>query len=479
MKKQDIDFLSIPDTAGVYYFWDIPIDNKSNILSIDRERKDKEINNHILYIGKATSLRNRIKSYFDDDLIDTRGLKLVNMVLAANSVTYEMTDNVMEALLLENILIKKYQPYYNSKEKDNKSYTCVVITDEEYPRLLSMRIREYEKRFMASNIKNNKNINKDNNGEDKDSFNKAKVYGPFTSAKDIRETLKIIRKIFPFRDHCEVAMGKPCFNAQIGLCPGFCETKNKENIIDKIEKEKSIMYKENIKNIKYLFEGKSKKLLDKLKLEMNKYAKDHKFELAATRRDSIYRLKHINDIALINNDDINEWKDKKYRIEAYDIAHISGTYRVGVMTVIEGGKRVPSEYRKFTLTDNVNDDYEGIRDIIERRMRHTEWRMPDLIVWDGGIGQKNAGDKALLNIKNKKEISIIDTYNIQTVAVVKDNRHKAKEIIGAIMVDGKLSKIEKERLEKAILLANSEAHRYSIKWHREKRDIIEKENKIK
>ena len=435
MKKQDIDFLSIPDSSGVYYFWD-----SDNATALSEKNK-----NNVLYIGKATSLRNRIKSYFDDDLIDTRGLKLVNMVLAANSVTYEMTDNVMEALLLENILIKKHQPYYNSKEKDNKSYTCVVITDEDYPRVLYMRIREYEKRFLE---------NKNNNSTDKDSFSKAKVYGPFTSAKDIRETLKIIRKIFPFRDRCEVGVGTPCFNAQIGLCPGFCE----------VEGEKSILYKENIKNIKYLFEGKSKKLLDKLKIEMNKYAKEHQFELAASRRDSIYRLKHINDIALINNDDINEWKDKTYRIEAYDIAHISGTDRVGVMTVVEGGKKVSSEYRKFTLTDNVNDDYDGIRDIIERRMRHTEWRMPDLIVWDGGIGQKNAGDKALL--------SISDTHNIQTVAVVKDNRHKAREIIGAIMSDGNMSKVEKSRLEKAILLANSEAHRYSIKWHREKRDSL-------
>ena len=448
MKKQDIDFTVIPDTAGVYYFWDIE---------------------HILYIGKATSLRNRVKSYFDNDLIETRGLKIVNMIIAAQSVTYETTDNVMEALLLENILIKKYQPYYNSKEKDNKSYTCVVITDEEYPRVLAMRIREYEKRFLMSKDKNNKD-------QDINGFNKAKVYGPFTSAKDIRETLKIIRKIFPFRDRCEVGVGKPCFNAQIGLCPGFCE----------IKEDKIIMYKDNIKNIKYLFEGKSKKLLQKLKVDMNRYAKESRYELAASSRDAIYRLQHINDIALINNDDINEWRDSSYRIEAYDIAHISGTHRVGVMTVVEGGEKVTSEYRKFTLTPDVNDDYEGIRELISRRMRHSEWRMPDLIVWDGGIGQKNAGDKALLDIqkeynskkeisikyKNKEKVNTVNAYNIQTVSVVKDERHKAREIIGAIMTDGKLSKIEKSRLEKAILLANSEAHRYSIKWHREKRDSL-------
>ena len=399
MKKQDIDFTLIPDTPGVYYFWD---------------GKD------ILYIGKATSIRNRVRSYFDDDLIETRGLKLVNMVLAANSVTYETTDNVMEALLLENVLIKKHQPYYNSKEKDNKTYTCVVITDEDYPRVLSMRIREYEKR----------------QGVDI-SFNKAKVYGPFSSAKDIRETLKIIRRIFPYRDRCDVGSGQPCFNAQLRLCPGVCAGR-----LDKI------LYKENINNIKYLFEGKSKKLLEKLRVEMNTYAKDYQFEKAAHNRDLIYRLKHINDIALINNDDINEWKDKSYRIEAYDIAHISGTDRVGVMTVVQGGQKINSEYRKFTLEPDINDDYEGIRDLIERRMKHTEWQSPDLIVWDGGVGQKNAGDNMLIQL---------GCGDIQTVAVVKDDKHKAKDIIGSIMSTDTMSKKEIEQLKVAILLANSES----------------------
>ena len=392
MKKQDIEFTLIPDAPGVYYFWD---SNNAKALfeqTYEDKASPEEKTNNILYIGKATSLRNRVRSYFDDDLIETRGLKLVNMVLAAQAVTYETTDNVMEALLLENILIKRYQPYYNTKEKDNKTYTCVVVTDEEYPRVLSMRIREYEKR----------------QGMD-ESFRgkKVKVYGPFISAKDIRETLKIIRRIFPYRDRCEVGKGQPCFNAQIGLCPGMCGGLISESL-----------YKENINNIKYLFEGKSKKLISKLKVEMNRYAKDHEFEKAAHNRDVIYRLEHINDIALINNDDINEWKDKSYRIEAYDIAHISGTDRVGVMTVIEGGEKVTSEYRKFTLKPDINDDYEGIRDLIERRMGHPEWQRPDLIVFDGGVGQKSAGDNMLIKL---------GCNDIQTVAVVKDDRHKAKD----------------------------------------------------
>ncbi len=460
MKKQDIEFTELPDAPGVYYFLDI----ESNVQKVSNIEFKKE---NILYIGKATSLRGRVKSYFDADIVDSRGLRIVNMVIAAKSVAYEETANVMEALLLENILIKKYQPYYNAKEKDNKSYVCVVITNEDYPRVLTMRVREYEKRFMTDTAFNKK----------------AKVYGPYTSAKDIRETLKIIRKILPYRDKCEVKAslpasppkreeghiqtsvapslegrvgegpGSPCFNAQIGLCPGVCTG------IVSIEE-----YAKTVRSIQYLFEGRSKSLIEVLEKEMRVYAKDHNFELAANRRDTIYRLQHINDVALINNDDINEWKDNNYRIEAYDIAHISGSDRVGVMTVVEGGVKQPSEYRKFKLESGINDDYAGIRDLITRRMGHTEWRRPDLIVWDGGVGQKSAGDNALIALG-------ID--NVATVAVVKDDKHKAKDIIGNY-IQSITNKVEQSNLKKAIYLANSEAHRFSISWHRKLRDTIKK-----
>ena len=461
MKKQDIDFTTLPDTPGVYFFFDdlnFTKENDSVLGALVANTEGKEINkDNILYIGKATSLRNRIKSYFDSDLIDTRGLRLVNMMLAAKSISYQVTDNAMEALLLENVLIKKYQPYYNQKEKDNKSYTCVVITDEDYPRILTMRVREYEKRL---------NVDK--------AFIKAKVYGPFISAKDIKETLKIIRKIFPFRDRCEPlpsprinsvspslgkvpkaeGVGLPCFNFQLGLCPGVC--------VGKISKDD---YAKNIRSIKYLFEGKSKSLINLLEKEMKTYAREFKFELAAERRNAIYRLEHISDMAFIHNDELDNWKDGGLRIEAYDIAHISGHERVGVMTVVEGGMKKPSEYRKFKLEADVNDDYGGIREIIGRRMKHNEWKSPDLIVFDGGIGQKNAGDGAL----------IASGYtDVATVSVVKDSKHKAKGIIGNYINNIGLNNKAKKELETAIYLANSEAHRYSLKWHRERRDTIKK-----
>lgn len=405
VKKQDLVKLSLPDTPGVY-FW-----------------KDKEGN--ILYIGKATSLRDRTLSYFAKDIVETRGLRIVNMVLAADKVEYQETASVLEALLLENVLIKKHQPPFNAKEKDNKTYTCVVITKEDYPRVLTMRLREYEKRFVA-----------DGSIEKVD-----KVYGPFSSASQIKEALRIIRKMFPFRDRCELHQSKPCFNASIKLCPGTC--------VGMISKEE---YKSTIKNIKNLFEGKRETIIKDLEKQMNQYSKSMEFEKAARVRNTLFALDHIKDVSLIKNEDVLDFKNKNFRIEAYDVAHISGSGRVGVMTVVINGKKATDEYRKFKLDEKVNDDYQGIRDMIMRRMSHMEWGVPDLIVFDGGEGQKAAGEQALASLG----------LQIQTCSVVKDKSHKARDIL--------TNYPHIKKYEEAILLANYESHRFAINYHKLLRD---------
>ena len=109
MKSQDFKKTNLPETPGVYLF-----------------KQGKSV----LYVGKATSLKDRVKSYFSSDLIAARGPLLVDMVFKADRVEFEQTDSVLEALILEAHLIKKIQPKYNTKEKDNKSYNYVVITKE-------------------------------------------------------------------------------------------------------------------------------------------------------------------------------------------------------------------------------------------------------------------------------------------------------------------------------------------------------------
>lgn len=403
MKKQDLKDCGLPDSPGVYFF--------------------RDADNAILYIGKATSLADRVKSYFSSDLVKTRGLKVVSMVTAAHTVTYQKTDSVLEALLLESKLIKEYTPPYNTKEKDNKSFTCVVITKEPFPRVLTLRIRDFEKRFTKKDV--------------------LAVYGPFASLTQLKEAMKIIRKMFPYRDRCEVNQGKPCFNAQIKLCPGVCT-----GLISETE------YKRHITHIRKLFEGKKTDIKRGLEKDMKVYAAKQQFEKAARVRNTLFALDHIKDIALIKDEEVTAFKDKDFRIEAYDVAHISGTSRVGVMVVLEGKEKNTDEYRKFKLPEKINDDYAGLREILTRRFSHTEWRYPDLVVIDGGSVHKQTAEKVLAGL----------SLSIPCVSVVKDDRHKAKDILG--------DRVHVDYHTKEILLANLEAHRFAIGYHKRLRNKV-------
>lgn len=390
--------LKLPKKPGVYLFYG-----------------DK---NKVLYVGKATFLRDRVRSYFDPDLPQTRGLHMVNMVLRAKTIKHVVTESALEALLLEAALIKKHRPPYNSRDKDDKSFQYAVITKEDFPRILLVRGREL--------------------------FDPAKklpykvdtVFGPFPHGKDLKEALRIIRKILPFRDTCEPQSGRPCFNAQINLCPGVCS-----GAITKTD------YKKTIRRIKLLFSGKKSELLRSLKQDMKKAAKGQAFEEAERIKRIIFGLTHIQDVALIKEDSLKTLKN--FRIESYDIAHISGTASVGVMTVVDDGEVDKNSYRKFRIKSfSGADDTRALREILERRLAHSEWRLPRLFVIDGGKAQKKVAENVL------EEAGLV----IPVVSVVKDERHRPKDILG----ERRIVQVH----EREILLANSEAHRFAISYHR-------------
>ncbi len=390
--------LKLPKKPGVYLFCDA---------------KGK-----VLYVGKATFLRDRVRSYFDTDLAETRGPHMVNMVLRAKTIKHVLTESALEALLLEAALIKKHHPPYNSRDKDDKSFNYAVITKEDFPRVLLVRGREL---FDPAK---------------KLSYKVDTVFGPFPHGKDLKEALKIIRKIFPFRDTCEPERGRPCFNAQINLCPGVCS-----GVVSKAE------YKKTIRRIKLLFNGKKSELLRTLKQDMKRAAKMREFEEAERIKRTIFGLTHIQDVALIKEDSLKTLRN--FRIESYDIAHISGVASVGVMTVVEDGEPNKSAYRKFKIKSFTGaDDTRALKEIIERRLAHNEWRLPRLFVIDGGKAQKKAAEKVL------DEAGL----SIPVVSVVKDEHHRPKDILGERRII--------EAHEQEILLANNEAHRFAISYHR-------------
>lgn len=381
--------LNLPDSPGVYFF-------------IGQ-------NNKILYIGKATSLRNRVKSYFGEDIVEKRSLLIAQMVEKTKKVEYRKTDSVLEALILEASLIKIHKPKYNSIQKDDKSFNYVVFTKEKYPRILIIRekgLKDYDPKYL---------------------------FGPFPHGGQLKEALKIIRKIFPFFDTKKpienIKEKQLKFNQEIGLYPS--------NLDD---------YSKTITHLKLFFEGKKKTLLRKLDKEMKEYAKRREFESAGAIKKQIFALNHIQDVSLIK-EEITTPKEY-FRIEAYDVAHLGGKNTVGVMTALEDGELEKGGYRKFKVSIDQNNDIASLKEILERRLNHIEWIYPKIIVVDGGVAHKRAAE------------SVLREYGIQipVIAVVKDEKHKPKNILG------KKEIIIKH--DKSILLANSEAHRFAISYHR-------------
>jgi excinuclease ABC subunit C len=444
MQSQDLKKYKIPDKPGVYFFFGVPKPSEGVLKS------------QILYIGKATSLKDRVKSYFGKDLFNTRGPLLVDMVTKATNIKWQETDSVLEALILETNLIKKHQPYYNTKEKDDKSFNYVCITKpariatqnvaggEELPKVLIVRGKDLAKK--------------------KEKF--SSVFGPFPNGGQLKEALKIIRRIFPFLD--EKSKNHYEFYKQIKLVP----------------EQKEILLK-NIKNIKLFFEGKKQKIIKDLEKEMKVCAKKHEFEKAGEIKKQIFALKHINDVSLIKHSADQNFSScalpglpggtlghknfsppHAFRVESYDIAHMSGKDMVGVMTVLEDGEIKKSDYRKFKIKNYKDaNDTGALLEVLERRFAHPEWIYPDLIVVDGGIAQINVAKKFQANFaklhKDDKKIRLIPI-----VSVLKDERHKPKNILG--------DKRFVLKYKRDILLANNEAHRFAISFHRKLRDSLRK-----
>lgn len=407
MHVQDLTKSNLPDVPGVYLF--------------KRGRK-------ILYIGKATSLRDRVRSYFDDDLIATRGPRIVDMVTRAERVVFTTTPTVLEALVLEASLIKKYLPPANAIGKDDSSFLHAVITKEAIPRVLAIR---------GKNINFDTNVTLDGQALDK-------IFGPFPSGTQLREALRLLQRIFPFFDTARpVDTLKPNkhhaakieFNKQIRQYP-------------RITDERS--YRKTIRNVALFLSGRGKALRTTLEKEMHTAAKAERFEDAATARRELFALDHVQDVSLIKDERLEYARDKTSygRIEAYDTAHLSGTHAIGVMTVLEDGEVAKKEYRTFRIRGAVkNDDIASLKELLTRRFGHPEWPYPRAIVIDGGTTHKKAAESVL------RQLDI----TIPVAAVVKDERHRPREVIGAQRAHIR---------EVDAVLANSEAHRFSLSRHR-------------
>jgi len=373
-----------PDSSGVYRF-------------IDK-------NNKILYIGRATSLKKRVAQYFRSNL-DSR---ISEMVSLAGDVQFEKTDNVLDAIVLEANLIKKNWPKYNIQEKDDRSFVYIIIEKGDYPSPKIIR------------------------GKDLKNFPEktTKVFGPYFNATMIKRALRIIRYIFPYST-CRASQGKPCFDRQIGLCPGVC--------VDAISK---IEYQKNIKNIILLLSGNKKRLLNKLQKENPQQAR---------------ALGYINDATLITTDKIESTRGLD-KIEGYDVSHFAGKETYGSMVVFTGGEADKSQYRLFKIKEApMGDDLKSLQEMLARRIKHTEWSKPDVIMIDGGRPQVDAVKKVFEFNDLIIPLVGISKYGGDRLVYPKDTKPRIKNLIRDI--------------KPVLLRVREEAHRFGLKASRRSRKI--------
>ncbi|MFH1401357.1 MAG: UvrB/UvrC motif-containing protein [Parcubacteria group bacterium] len=423
--------------------------SKENISKLSKEAGVYVLKNRnlILYIGKAANIRERAKNHFlqptfRDDLF-------INQV---SEIGYIKTSSEIEALLLEAKLIKKHQPKFNIMWRDDKNYFYVGLTEEAFPQIFIT----HQPRLQATSYKL-----------------EAKYVGPFVDGKALKETLKFLRKIFPFRS-CRFLPKRSCLWYHLNRCPAPCLLKSKimdvPGIKEKLEKEAQ-------KDAALLFSiisGEKSQVLKNLKQEMKIAAKNQNFEKAQKIRDRIFALKKILSNARIFGLQIStpsdDWQKTENilrkivgakkgvsRIEAYDVSNIQGQEATGSMVAFIDGNPNKSFYRKFKIKiAGKPNDTAMIKEILSRRLKHEEWGWPDLVLIDGGKGQLNAA----LKIKNyKSELKILSLAKKKNELFIEGKKNPL------------LLKNLPNKISNLILHLRDEAHRFAISYHKKLREI--------
>lgn len=403
-----------------------------------------------LYIGKATNIQERVKNHFQQP-----GFKENIFLNKTRKIGFIKTDSEIEALILEANLIKKYQPKYNVLWKDDKNYFFVGMTKEGFPRVFITH--QLKQKLEIRNLKL-----------------EIKYVGPFVDGKALRQTLKTLRKVFPYPS-CRKIPKKPCLWYQLKRCPAPCLLKSElgkqiPNAKIRIKKE----CQKNAKNVMKILQGKRDQVLKKLKEGMKKASKIQDFEEAARLRNQILALEKILAHAKIfeimfkeiNWQEIQKTlqrllKTKKEisRIEAYDISNIQGKEATGSMVTFTDGLSDKDYYRRFKIEiSGKPNDIAMLKEVLSRRLRHLEWGWPDLILIDGGITQLSAALKCKIQNVKCKMIKFMALAKKQNKLYV-ENRKKPV-----------LLKNLSREIFNLFLQLRDEAHRFAISYHKKLRE---------
>ena len=413
----------MPKSPGVYRF-------------LDAEK-------NLLYVGKAKDLRSRVSSYFTNTGV--LGEKTRVMVSQVAEIEATIVESEIESLLLEAFLIKKFQPKYNIRMTDGKSYPLIQITGDTYPAVLFAR---------------------------KPDDAKSSYFGPFPNSGSVKKVLRLLRKAFPYvsvRNHPK----RTCLYHHLGLCP--CPP-----VYDTEEARR--VYRKNIKKITAVLEGRSQVLLKELQGELRELIKSESYEGAQSIQKQIDALTYITqpfhqgfeyDLNPNLRTDLRQAEldalaatlrgngldiSSLEKIECYDISHVQGSHTTASMVVFVGGEKASDLYRKFKIRlEKTPDDFASMDEVLTRRLKHAEWEYPGLFVVDGGKGQVSAA------------LAVLAKHNL-TIPLI--GLAKREETIIIPNPDGDEKHFTEVSLSKespALLLLRrirDEAHRFAISYHR-------------
>lgn len=392
---------NLPNSCGVYLL------------------KDKD--GKVLYIGKAISLKKRVSSYF---LKREASLKQDALIQLVRDIDYIPTASEIEALLLEADLIKRFKPKYNVSLRDDKTFPFIKITQEDFPAISICRPKNKEK---------------------------AICFGPYTDSQAIRDLVKKIRKIFPFRS-CRNMPKKACLHFHIGLCPAPC--------VGKIEKRD---YAQNIRDISLILKGKGESLFKKLQDEIRVEADKRNFEEAARIRDQMLALGSMYLGGQVNNfleeakqlAKILRLKKLPFRIEAFDVSNIFGKEAVGSMVSFWQGSPDKNNYRRFRIKESQGqiNDYKMLAEITRRRysrLKNEGLSFPDLVLVDGGRGQVSAA---------KNELDKLN-LDLPLVGIAKSE----EKIISLTKKNPIVLSLSSPAL-RLVMRIRDEAHRFAVSYH--------------
>ncbi len=291
----------------------------------------KSTEDKIIYVGKAVNLRNRVRSYFQQSRNHSR--KTMALVAQITDFEYIITDSELEALILENNLIKQYSPWFNVRLKDDKTYPYIKVTvNEEFPRILLVRQRLGDG---------------------------ARYFGPYTNVTAVRNTIRFLQKLFQIRT-CnrtitEGQKDRPCLNYHIGRCAGPCA-----GLIDKES------YGAIVDEVCSFLEGRHERLIPELKAKMEAASEELDFEQAAKYRDRIIALKQIVEKQKIVTDtDLDQ--------------DVLGFARDGDLACVQiffvrGGKLIGRE--RFILDCDIDDRSEEVLTAFIQQYYHDQVAIP-------------------------------------------------------------------------------------------------------